>query len=708
MVKKQKNKLNKELGLVDVFALSTGAMISSGFFLLPGLASQYTGPSVFISYLLAAILILPAMFSIAELATAIPRSGGVYFLLDRSLGPMMGTVGGIGAYFSLVLKTSFALVGIGAYTAIFFDFPIRIIAVVLTLLFMFINILGSKKTTKLQNFLVFFLVGVMVLFLVEGFRTFFGLNLQEVVTDSPSGFFTNGFAGLISTTGFVFVSYLGLTEAASVAEEVKNPERNIPLGMILSLIVTTIIYVAGIFIMVSVIPQADFLVDKTPVWTAAGKIFQIIPSKVAGILIIGAAIAAFATTGNGGLMSASRYPMAMARDKVLPPVFKHVGKHKTPVYSIIATSVLMLILILTLDVEVIAKMAGSFKFIIFLMINFAVIVMRNSRIESYDPGYHSPFYPWMQIFGMVTALILIVYSGWIPVLFSAAIVAVAMLLYWYYARKNAKREGAIYHWFALLGQKQHVGLENELLNILKEKGLRDGDPFDEMIVQAQIIRMGNKKIAFKDLVSKVATDLSTKIEGSNHQNLMDEFMQGTNIDPALVIPQISILYGKVEALSNPMLLIVTSKVGIEKPVEKGEISSEDNIRVFFFLLSGTDTPKLQLRVLSRLMDIIDREQFVESVCSISNEREMKEYLLHNDRYITLELISSTATDHLINKMLKDIRFPQDVLVAMVQRKKKILTPRGDTLLLEGDIVTIIGEPKGIKSLFDNYIHITKK
>ena len=78
MAVKPKNKLNKELGLVDVFALSTGAMISSGFFLLPGLASQYTGPSVFISYLLAAILILPAMFSIAELATAIPRAGGVY------------------------------------------------------------------------------------------------------------------------------------------------------------------------------------------------------------------------------------------------------------------------------------------------------------------------------------------------------------------------------------------------------------------------------------------------------------------------------------------------------------------------------------------------------------------------------------------------------------------------------------------------------
>jgi len=166
MALKLNNKLNKELGLVDVFALSTGAMFSSGFFLLPGLAAHYAGSSVFLSYLLAAFLIMPAMFSIAELATAIPRAGGVYFLLDRSLGPLMGTVGGIGTYLALVLKTAFALVGIGAYTAIFFDAPIKIIAIALTMLFMVLNILGAKKTAGLQRFLVFFLIAVLVLFMV--------------------------------------------------------------------------------------------------------------------------------------------------------------------------------------------------------------------------------------------------------------------------------------------------------------------------------------------------------------------------------------------------------------------------------------------------------------------------------------------------------------------------------------------------------------
>ena len=705
MAETAKNKLSKELGLVDVFALSTGAMFSSGFFLLPGLASTHTGSSVFLSYLLAAFLILPAMFSIAELATAIPRAGGIYFLLDRSLGPMMGTVGGIGAFLALTLKTAFALVGIGAYTTIFYDVPIRTVAIALTIFFMILNVLGAKKTAGLQRFLVFFLISVLVLFMVEGFREIFSAGTEVLVTNKMKPFATQGLSGIISTAGFVFVAYLGLTQVASVAEEIKNPERNIPLGMILSLIVTTFIYVGGVFIMVGVLPTKDFFQDLTPVWSASQVIFKWIPTKWGGLLVVGAAIAAFASTGNGGLMAASRYPMAMARDRVFPSFLSRIGRFKTPIYSIFATSLLMIIFILTLSEEGIAKTASAFQLLIFILINFAVIVMRNSRIETYDPGYNSPLYPWMQIFGMASSFLLIVYMGWGPAMFSIGVITLAMLWYWYYARRYVKREGAIFHWFALLGQRQHSGLENELLFILKEKGLREGDPFDETVVQAQITQVEIDKLDFKELVGYVSRRIAEEEGNLDWQILNAEFIKVTSIDPALVIPRVSILHGKIDSLNRPILHIVTTQVGIEKPVEKGEISSADNIRVFFFLLSRSDNPKLQLRLLSRLMDIVERDRFVETICDIKNEREIKEYLLHNDRYVTLELIPNTSTEELINKMLKETRFPQDVLVAMIQRQDKVITPRGDTLLMEGDIITIIGEPKGIDAVFEKYIHL---
>jgi len=145
----EKSKLKKELGLFDVFAISTGAMFSSGFFLLPGLASQYTGPSVFLAYLVSGLFILPAMFSIAEIATALPRAGGAYYFLDRSLGPLIGTIGGLGTYLSLVFKTAFAIIGIGAYAAIFWNVPVKAVAVAATIVFMGLNLVGAKKTSGL-------------------------------------------------------------------------------------------------------------------------------------------------------------------------------------------------------------------------------------------------------------------------------------------------------------------------------------------------------------------------------------------------------------------------------------------------------------------------------------------------------------------------------------------------------------------------------
>ncbi|MEX2573063.1 MAG: amino acid permease, partial [Balneolaceae bacterium] len=110
-----KKRLRKELNLFDVYAISTGAMFSSGFFLLPGLASAEAGPAVVLAYFIGGIMVLPAMLSASELATAMPRAGGPYYFLDRSLGPMIGTVGGLGTWFALIFKSAFALIGMGAY-----------------------------------------------------------------------------------------------------------------------------------------------------------------------------------------------------------------------------------------------------------------------------------------------------------------------------------------------------------------------------------------------------------------------------------------------------------------------------------------------------------------------------------------------------------------------------------------------------------------
>lgn len=194
--------LRKNLTLFDVYAISTGAMFSSGFFLLPGIAASYTGPSVFLAYLAAGFLILPSMLCMAELATAMPKAGGTYYFLDRSLGPLMGTIGGLGSWVAVIFKSAFALVGMGAYLALYLDVPITLLAVILTLAFGALNVFGAKETTLLQRILVSILVVILSAFVIQGLAA---VGAGRVFR-SPEGydaFFRSGMVGFVATIGLV-------------------------------------------------------------------------------------------------------------------------------------------------------------------------------------------------------------------------------------------------------------------------------------------------------------------------------------------------------------------------------------------------------------------------------------------------------------------------------------------------------------------------
>lgn len=695
-------KLKKELGLFDVFAVSTGAMFSSGFFLLPGLASQYSGPSVILAYFLAGLLIMPAMFSIAEISTALPRSGGAYFFLDRSLGPMMGTIGGIGTYIALLLKTAFALVGIGAYGSIFWDIPIKGTAIAFAVIFAIVNILGARKTSSIQKLFVIGLLLVLGSFIADGFWNIFSgrnpsLNFNK---QDYNPFFAGGMDGLLFTTGFVFVSYLGLTQIASVAEEIKNPDRNIPLGMALSLLVTGLIYVLGVFVMVAVIGTETIAADLAPAATAVESLFNWLPAKTGVYVIVIAALFAFASTGNAGMLATSRYPLAMGRDKLFSSKFSTISRWGTPVPAILLTAGLIILFIVFLTEEGIVKLASTFQLFIFLTINFSVIVFRNSKITSYDPGYHSPLYPWMQIAGILFSLILMFYMGWGPLAFTLGTIVLAYLWYAFFVRSKVKREGAIFHWFALLGKYQHNELENEFMTILREKGLRQDDPFNQTIVRAKISYIDD--LDFETLVQQLASSLSSELKVDENA-LKSEFLKPTPMASSLLIPEVSILYAMLPNIPHPVLHIVLSKKGINKPVEKNGISSEDSIKVFFFLVSPDENPKQQLRMLSGLLDIAERDYFLQDLLSLKTNREIIEYLLHNKQYVSFQLLKNTSSEEFIGKKLMDVRLPPEVLVVIVDRDNTAFAPKGNTLLLENDILTIIGETSSINLLYDRYV-----
>ena len=140
--------LRKELGLLDVFCIASGAMISSGLFVLPGIASAKTGPALFISYILASLIAVPTIFSQAELVTAMPKAGGDYFYISRSMGSVAGAMGGVSSWFSLSLKAAFALIGIAAYVELVTPCSMKAIALGLCLVFVVLNLIGVRQAAK--------------------------------------------------------------------------------------------------------------------------------------------------------------------------------------------------------------------------------------------------------------------------------------------------------------------------------------------------------------------------------------------------------------------------------------------------------------------------------------------------------------------------------------------------------------------------------
>ena len=497
--------------------------------------------------MIAGVLILPAMFSKAELSTALPRAGGTYYFLDRSLGPVAGTIGGLGTYLALTLKTAFALIGIGAYAAFFVELPIKPVAIALTIVFVIINAFGAKETTSLQRWLVLTLLAVMALFVVQSI-VHITQQAPDVTRERLSPFFSAGVTGLLSTVGFVFVSYAGLTKVASVAEEVRNPDRNLPLGMMLSLGVTSLVYAAGVFVIVAVVDPATLASDLTPVATAAETIFAWLPARIGLLLVVIAALAAFASTGNAGLLSASRYPFAMARDRLLPQPLARLSRFQTPIPAILGTGALMIGFIVILDAEGIAKLASAFQLFIFVLVNFAVIVMRESRIESYDPGYRSPWYPWMQLFGMLTSTVLIISMGPAAMLFTLGVIIVCFFWYRGYVASRVERHGAIYHWFSRLGRRRYTELDREFRGIMKEKGLRQQDPFDEIVARCAVIDM-REASTFESIVDAAAARFAERLELADTE-IAERFMQGTRLGETPVSQGVALPHFRTVAIDH--------------------------------------------------------------------------------------------------------------------------------------------------------------
>lgn len=423
-------KLERDLGLGAVFAISVGAMIGSGIFILPALALKIAGPAVIAAYLLAGLLVVPAALSKSEMATAMPEAGGTYIYIERGMGPLLGTVAGMGTWFSLAFKSALALVGGVPYLVLLFDLPVKPVALGLAAFLVLVNLIGAKQTGRLQVAIVVIMLAALGWF-VAG-------SAGSVQQSHYTPFFIGGWEGLLAATGLVFVSYAGVTKIASVAEEVKNPGKNIPLGILGSLTFTTLLYVAIVAVIVGVTEAGTVAGSLTPVAVAAEATI----GTVGVLVVVVAAVLALVSTANAGVLSSSRYPFAMSRDQLIPSSFTTVSdRFGTPVRAITLTGVVILVLIAFVPILEIAKLASAFQILVFILVNLAVIAFRESEIE-YSPVFRSPLYPWIQGFGVLSGIVLLTQMGFVPLLGAISITLCSAIWYIGYARPRVQREGA--------------------------------------------------------------------------------------------------------------------------------------------------------------------------------------------------------------------------------------------------------------------------
>ena len=610
-------KLKKQLGLLDVFAICSGAMISSGLFVLPGIAAAKIGPAVILAYLLSGLLIIPSMLSMAEMATALPRAGGTYFFVSRSLGGMFGTVDGVGVWLALILKTSIALLGFGAYLASYLNLPMQLVAVVAGIVFTLTNIVGAKEASRLQVGMVGGLLSILLLLVIKGVPV---IERAQYMPFAP-----NGFRALLPTAALVFISYIGLTKVASVAEEIKNPGRNIPLGMFCSLVVILFMYGSVVAVVVGIVPAEQLYQTLTPLSDAAA----LAVGPVGKHLISVAAILAFATTANAGIMSGSRYLLAMSRDRVIPHVFARFSRFKTPLNAIVLTSAVILLIVSMTGLERIAKLASTFQLLVFAFVNISVIVMRESGIKSYDPGFKSPFYPYVQIIGILISVVLIPKMGLLPSIFAMGLVAMGVIWHnLYVSPRVVARVGAVGKLAERLGERllerdaDAMGLRTELRQLMKERGLRKDDPFFQMVQAADFVE-ATPEMDSEEVIRRGA-GLLAKQSGISRDLILGAMLERNRLGETPADAGVALPHVMLNDVDDFHLVAVRSIHGLDFPMAKQPIYAA------FMLLGNRKNPTQHLRFLAEIARRAENPQFIDRWIAAESQAELSMLLLSED------------------------------------------------------------------------------
>jgi len=419
--------LRRELGFWDALTIGAGTMIGAGIFLLAGVALELTGPAAIFSYIAAGIVCMITAASAAELATGMPTSGGDYFFVSRSLGPALGAISGVGIWLSLTFAISFYLFGLGEYLSQFLPLTPFWGAFGGGLLLTALNVYGAKESGQMQVIVVLTLMGIL--------GGFCGIGAFYIEWGNFTPFFPFGGAPVASTTALVFVSFLGFVKIAAVAEEIKDPAKNLPRTLIGSVALVTVLYVVILLVIGGIFEQETIGEVRDPLTQAA----RTLAGPVGAGAIIFAGLLATVSSANASIMASSRINLAMARDRMVPNWLSAVHETlMTPHRAILLTGGLALSFLLIESLEQLAKIASVLQLYSYAALNVGCVALRVAQPDWYEPSYRTPGFPYAQGFAALACVGIILYSGIFAQI--AIVVLIVMSLAWYYVWGRSRVE----------------------------------------------------------------------------------------------------------------------------------------------------------------------------------------------------------------------------------------------------------------------------
>ncbi len=434
--------LERTLGLSGGLAIGVGTMIGAGIFVFPGLAAGQAGPAAAGSFALGGVVALLVALPASELATAMPKSGGGYYFISRGLGTLAGTVVGLSLWFGLVFATAFYLVGFGFYAIdTLAELGITLgqglvipIALVFGAGFTLLNVTGTENAAKLQNGVVALLLSILAVVLLWGSLDALGVVGQP---SAPERFMPFGPLPVLTTAALVFTSYLGFAQVATVAGEMKQPGRNLPLAMVGSVVIVGVLYVVTIFVATSAFGSETLAGLGETAMVDVGRHYL---GSAGALAIVFGGLLATMSSANASVLSTSRAIYAVSKDALLPRYASRINlRYGTPHVALGLAGGPVLVLVATGQVQVLAEVASFLHLVLYGLICVALIVLRRDEPEWYDPDFRTPGYPAVPILGAVASFALIGFMQPASQVIGVAIMAATAGWYFYYARDVSLR-----------------------------------------------------------------------------------------------------------------------------------------------------------------------------------------------------------------------------------------------------------------------------